>query len=110
MIACKPLQIANWGHQKCSLTHDDEDEDKDDDDDDDDVLMTKMMVVMLKMLMLRSAVAGLVHLLEALAAALLCVPRGIAGWARVAWTLQTLLLGIASLSLLLPYRPKKKAK
>ncbi|XP_020861849.1 transmembrane protein 254 isoform X1 [Phascolarctos cinereus] len=56
--------------------------------------------------------AWLIHVGEAIYALILCSKKGITdGWARLLWFLQTFLFGIASLSVLLAYKPyhhKKK--
>ncbi|XP_075466524.1 transmembrane protein 254 [Ascaphus truei] len=50
--------------------------------------------------------AWVVHVLEAVYAVRLCRAKGITDWgARARWLIQTFLFGIASLSLLLAYKP-----
>ncbi|XP_007095673.1 transmembrane protein 254 [Panthera tigris] len=51
--------------------------------------------------------AWLIHVGEALYAMVLCKSKGITdGRAQVLWFLQTFLFGVASLSILIAYRPK----
>ncbi|KAM5237335.1 transmembrane protein 254 [Ctenodactylus gundi] len=53
--------------------------------------------------------AWLIHVGEALYAMVLCKSKGITnGQARLLWTLQTFLFGIASLSILMAYRPRRQ--
>ncbi|XP_016020482.2 transmembrane protein 254 isoform X2 [Rousettus aegyptiacus] len=53
--------------------------------------------------------AWLIHVGEALYSMVLCRSKGITnGRAQLLWFLQTLLLGIASLSILIAYRPKHR--
>ncbi|XP_078499073.1 transmembrane protein 254 [Lissotriton helveticus] len=56
-------------------------------------------------------VAWAVHLLEGLYTLSLCSTKGITnGWARAQWLIQTVLFGMASLSLLLAYKPGQQKK
>ncbi|XP_062958751.1 transmembrane protein 254 isoform X1 [Cynocephalus volans] len=53
--------------------------------------------------------AWLIHVGESLCAMILCKYKGITnGWAQLLWFLQTLLVGVASLSILIAYRPKRQ--
>ncbi|XP_058399072.1 transmembrane protein 254 [Diceros bicornis minor] len=53
--------------------------------------------------------AWLIHLGESLYAMVLCKSKGITdGWAQLLWFLHTFLFGIASLSILIAYRPKRQ--
>ncbi|XP_038599832.1 transmembrane protein 254 isoform X2 [Tachyglossus aculeatus] len=53
--------------------------------------------------------AWLVHIFESLYALVLCRRKGITnGQARLSWFVQTFLFGIASLSLLIAYRPVRQ--
>ncbi|XP_006154966.1 transmembrane protein 254 isoform X2 [Tupaia chinensis] len=53
--------------------------------------------------------AWLIHLGESLYAMVLCKYKGITnGRAQLLWFLQTFLFGIASLSILIAYRPKRR--
>ncbi|XP_039096443.1 transmembrane protein 254 isoform X1 [Hyaena hyaena] len=53
--------------------------------------------------------AWLIHVGEALYAMVLCKSKGITdGRAQVLWFLQTFLFGVASLSILIAYRPKRQ--
>ncbi|KAJ1142346.1 hypothetical protein NDU88_008672 [Pleurodeles waltl] len=55
--------------------------------------------------------AWAVHVLESLYAIRLCSMKGITnGWVCAKWLIQTLLFGIASLSLLLAYKPGQQKK
>ncbi|XP_036858771.1 transmembrane protein 254 isoform X1 [Manis javanica] len=51
--------------------------------------------------------ACVIHIGEAFYAMVLCKSKGITdGWAQLLWILQTLFFGIASLSILMAYKPK----
>ncbi|XP_037351962.1 transmembrane protein 254 isoform X1 [Talpa occidentalis] len=53
--------------------------------------------------------AWLIHVGESSYAMVLCKSKGITnGWAQLFWFLQTFLFGIASLSILIAYRPKRQ--
>ncbi|XP_004680760.1 PREDICTED: transmembrane protein 254 [Condylura cristata] len=53
--------------------------------------------------------AWLIHVGESSYAMVLCKYKGITnGWAQLCWILQTFLFGIASLSILIAYRPKRQ--
>ncbi|XP_036121481.1 transmembrane protein 254 isoform X1 [Molossus molossus] len=53
--------------------------------------------------------AWLIHMGESLYAMVLCKSKGITnGQAQLLWFLQTFLFGIASLSILIAYRPKRQ--
>ncbi|XP_028915937.1 transmembrane protein 254 isoform X2 [Ornithorhynchus anatinus] len=55
--------------------------------------------------------AWMVHILESLYALVLCKQKGITdGRARLLWFIQTFLFGIASLSLLIAYRPVRQKR
>ncbi|XP_045139466.1 transmembrane protein 254-like [Echinops telfairi] len=55
--------------------------------------------------------AWLIHVGESLYAMVLCKYKGITnGRTRLLWFIQTFLFGIASLSILIAYRPKHKKK
>ncbi|XP_010348743.1 transmembrane protein 254 isoform X1 [Saimiri boliviensis] len=53
--------------------------------------------------------AWLIHVGESLYAIVLCKHKGItSSWARLLWFLQTFFFGIASLSILIAYKPKRQ--
>ncbi|XP_036592805.1 transmembrane protein 254 [Trichosurus vulpecula] len=57
------------------------------------------------------SLAWLIHLGEAIYAMILCNKKGITdGWARLLWCVQTFLFGVASLSILLAYKPDHHKK